>query len=63
MQEWDQPNKQPSQMLITCQRFGDLFLFGLFRYKLQIRTNIIKEKARFKVITTLLINLKYNSNV
>ena len=47
----------------ACQRFSDLFLFGLFRYKLQIRTKIIKEKARFKVITTLLINLKYNSNV
>ena len=34
---------QKTKMLVTCQRFGDLFLFGLvWQYILQFRQNIIK---------------------
>ena len=33
---------QQTKMLVKCQRFGDLFLFGLSGSILQIRTNIIK---------------------
>ena len=33
---------QQTKMLVTCQRFGDLFLSGLVWQYFPIRTNIIK---------------------
>ena len=33
---------QQTKMLVTCQRFGDLFLFGLVWHILQFRQNMIK---------------------
>ena len=44
---------QQSKMLVTCQRFGDLFLFGLFwQYSSNHKTY---NKGRFKVIATYLL--------
>ena len=43
---------QQAKMLVTCQRFGDLFLFGLVW---QYSTNQNQyDKGRFKVMATYL---------
>ena len=43
---------QQTKMLVTCQRFGDLFLFGLiWQYSSNHKTY---NKGRFKVIATYL---------
>ena len=43
---------QQTKMLVTCQRFGDLFLFGLiWQYYSNHKTY---NKGRFKVIATYL---------
>ena len=43
---------QQTKMLVTCQRFGDLFLFGLiWQYS---SNNETYNKGRFKVIATYL---------
>ena len=46
---------QQTKMLITCQRFGDLFLFGLvwqFSSVLQFRQNIIKVGSKSWLLTS-----------
>jgi hypothetical protein len=46
------PKIQQTKMLVTCQRFGDLFLFGLvWQYSSNHKTY---SKGRFKVIATYL---------
>ena len=46
------PKIQQTKMLVTCQRFGDLFLFGLiWQYSSNHKTY---NKGRFKVIATYL---------
>ena len=46
------PKIQQSKMLVTCQRSGDLFLFGLiWQYSSNHKTY---KKCRFKVIVTYL---------
>ena len=48
------PNIQQTKMLVMCQRFGDLFLFGLvWQYSEK------HSKGRFKVMDTYL-QLSYN---
>ena len=43
---------QQTKMLVTCHRFGDLFLFGLiWQYSSNHKTY---KKGRFKVIATYL---------
>ena len=47
---WARPKIQQTKMLVTCQRFGDLFLFGLiWLYSSNHKTY---NKGRFKVIAT-----------
>ena len=49
---WGKAKIQQTKMLVTCLRFGDLFLFGLV---LQCSTNQEQyNKDRFKVIATYL---------
>ena len=36
------PKIQQTKMLVTCQRFGDLFLFGLVWQYSSIQKNIVK---------------------
>ena len=44
---------QQTKMLVKCQRFGDLFLFGLiWQYSSNHKTY---NKGRFKVIATYLL--------
>ena len=43
---------QQTKMLVTCQRFGDLFLFGLVWQYSSVQTNY--NKGRFKVMATYL---------
>ena len=46
------PNIQQTKMLVTCQRFGDLFLFGLiWQYSSDEKTY---NKGSFKVIAIYL---------
>ena len=46
------PKIQQTKMLVTCQRFGDWFLFGLvWQYSSYYKTY---NKGRFKVIATCL---------
>ena len=46
------PKIQQTKMLVMCQRFGDLFLFGLiWQYSSNHKTY---NKGRFKVIATYL---------
>ena len=50
------PKTQQTKMLFTCQRFGDLFLFGLVW---QFRQNIIKVSCVLKgffLLTSKLIS-------
>ena len=43
------PKIQQTKIFVTCQRFGDLFLFGLgWQYQIQY------DKGRFKVMSTYL---------
>ena len=44
---------QQTKMLVTCQRFGDLFLFGLVWQHSSVRTKY--NKGRFKVILAAVI--------
>ena len=46
------PKIQQTKMLVTCQRFGDLFLFGLVWQYSSIQTKY--NKGRFKVMATYL---------
>ena len=47
------PKIQQTKMLATCQRFGDLFLFGLiWQYSSNHKTY---KKGRFKVIASYLL--------
>ena len=48
---------QQTKMLVTCLRFGDLFLFGLFWQYSSVQTKY--NKGRFKVMATYLQQL-YN---
>ena len=51
------PKIQQTNMLVTCQRFGDLFLFELmWQYSSNHKTY---NKSRFKVIATYLKYLYY----
>ena len=43
---------QQTKMLFTCQRFGDLFLFGLVWQYSSVQTKY--NKGRFKVMATYL---------
>ena len=43
---------QQTKMLATCQRFGDLFLFGLVWQYSSVQTKY--DKGRFKVMPTYL---------
>ena len=46
------PKIQQTKMHVTCQRFGDLFLFGLVWQYSSVQTKY--NKGRFKVMTTYL---------
>ena len=46
------PKIQQTMMLVTCQRFGDLFLFGLVWQYSSVPTKY--NKGRFKVMATYL---------
>ena len=46
------PKIQQTKMLVTCQRFGDLFLFGLVWQYSSVQTKY--NKGRFKVMATYL---------
>ena len=47
-----EPKIQQTKMIVTCQRFGDLFLFGMiWQYSSNHKTS---NKGRFKVIATYL---------
>ena len=47
-----EPKIQQTKMLVKCQRFGDLFLFGLiWQYSSNHKTY---NKGRFKLIATYL---------
>ena len=49
----EDPKIQQTMMLVTCQRFGDLFSFGLiWQYSSNHKTY---NKGRFKVIATYLL--------
>jgi hypothetical protein len=48
---------QQTKMLVTCQRLGDLLLFGLVWHFSSVQTKY--NKGRFKVIATYL-QQKYN---
>ena len=43
---------QQTKMLVTCQSFGDLFLFGLVWQYSSVQTKY--DKGRFKVMATYL---------
>ena len=43
---------QQTKMLVTCQGFGDLFMFGLVRQNSSVETKY--DKGSFKVMTTYL---------
>ena len=45
-------------MLVTCQMFGDLFLFGLVRQYSSVQTKY--NKGRFKVMATYLQHITLN---
>ena len=49
---WSQAKIQQTKMLVTCQRFGDLFLFGLVWQYSSVQTKY--NKGRFKVMATYL---------
>jgi hypothetical protein len=44
------PKIQQTKMLVTCQRFGELFLFGLVWQYSSVQSNY--NKGRFKVMAT-----------
>ena len=46
------PKIQQTKMLVTCQRFGDLFLVGLVWQYFSLQTKY--NKGRFKVMATYL---------
>ena len=46
------PKIEQTKMLVTCQRFGDLFLFGLVWQFSSVQTKY--NKGRFKVMATYL---------
>ena len=46
------PKIQQTKMLVTCQRFGDLFSFGLVWQYSSVQTKY--NKVRFKVMATYL---------
>ena len=48
---------QQTKMLVTCQSFGDLFLFGLVWQYSSVQTKY--NKGRFKVIA-IYLQQKYN---
>jgi hypothetical protein len=49
----DHPKIQQTKMLVTCQRFGELSLFGLiWQYSSNHKTY---NKGRFKVVATLIL--------
>ena len=45
---------QQTKMLVTCQRFGDLFLFGLVWQYSSVQTKY--NKGRFKVMATCVLS-------
>ena len=45
------PKIQQTKMLVTCQRFGDWFLFGLVWQYSSIQKNIIKVGAKSWMLT------------
>ena len=49
---------QQTKMLVTCQRFGDLFLFGLVWQYSSVQTKY--KKGRFKVMDNGQLILKQN---
>ena len=49
------PKIQQTKMLVTCQRFGDLFLFGLVWQYSSVQTKY--NKGRFKVMATCSSNI------
>ena len=57
------PKIQQTKMLLTCQRFGDLFSFGLVWQYSSLQTKY--DKGKFKVMATLisLINVEVGINV
>ena len=42
---------QQTKMLVTCQRFGDLFLFGLVWQYSSIQKNIVKVGSKSRILT------------
>ena len=45
---------QQTKMLVTCQRFGDLFLFGLVWQYSSVQKNIIKVGSKSWLLVYLL---------
>ena len=48
---WFLPKIQQTKMLVTCQRFGDLFLFGLVWQYSSIQKNIVKVGSKSWILT------------
>ena len=48
---WTEPKIQQTKMLVTCQRFGDLFLFGLVWQYSSIQKNIVKKGSKSWILT------------
>jgi hypothetical protein len=49
--EYFQPKIQQTKMLVTCQRFGDWFLFGLVWPYSSNQKNIIKVGSKSLLLT------------
>merc|ERR1712051_897614 len=49
--KWPTPKIQQTKMLVTCQRFGDWFLFGLVWQYSSIQKNIIKVGTKSWLLT------------
>ena len=49
--DYFQSKTQQTKMLVTCQRFGDLFLFGLVWQYSSIQKNIIKVGSKSWILT------------
>ena len=45
------PKIQQTKMLVTCQKFGDLFLFGLVWQYSTIQKNIVKVGSKSWILT------------
>ena len=50
----EHPKIQQTKMLVMCQRFGELFLFGLVRQYSSIQKNIIKVGSKSWILAAVI---------